>query len=332
LKVLEVNDVSSTGALFTRGLRALGHEAELFQPTIGTYRRSVAFRSLIPIIRTAESLKMRRLFENERFDRLHIHYESFGYMGIMARVPYYLHCHGGMVTHEHRPLSWAVIKRSLAMARRVFYATPNLGDHISRFRSDAVFIPNPVDTDFFAPGPVARTSQRFRVLCISKMDATKGWDLLEDVVVKLARHPKRPEVLVFGFGAEHRNVIRRRVEQLIRNGATILPRLTRDGMRLMLRSVDMVLGQLQTGAMGMSELEALACGKVVCCRFDYDDSYPVKAPVFNARNVSEAVGVVEGLIDNGADIDRRGRSGREWVVKHHALNVCAARLVAELSI
>jgi len=331
MKVLEVNDVSSTAEMFTRGLRLLGHHAELYQPTIGTYRRRLVFRALIPPIRTVEALKMRRDFVREGFDRLHIHYETFGYMGIVARLPYYLHCHGGMVTHRHKPVSWRLIRLSLTSARRVFYATPNLCQLIIPIRRDAVFVPNPVDTDFFSPGSGGQNNGRIRILCISKMDTTKGWDFLETVVARLLEHHKRPEVIAFGFGTEHERVIRKRVSYLKHLGVTFVPRLNRVEMRQMLRSVDIVLGQLATGAMGMSELEALACGRVVCCRFDYDQFYPEKPPILKAHSYEEAIRMVEGVMDSPKQLDELGARGREWVVAHHALEVSASKLVEEMS-
>jgi glycosyltransferase involved in cell wall biosynthesis len=327
VKVLEVNDVAGTAAGFTEGLRRLGHQAELFQPTVGTYRRSLAFRAMIPAIRALESRRMGRLYRGGGFDRLHIHYETFGVMGIVAGIPYDLHCHGGMVTHGRRPLSSRVIALCLARARRVFYATPNLAEQVLRFRPDATFVPNPVDVERFTPAD-GRERGRFRIFSISKMDTTKGWDHILAVLEALRALGDPPEIEAFGFGTEPRSVVLRRIRALEACGVRVLPRLDRDGVRSRIRDADLVLGQFAVGAAGMSELEALACAKPVCCRFDFGHAYPSPPPFLTARTVEETVAAVERARADRAALARVGGAGRAWVVRHHSIEA-ASRVLAE---
>jgi len=326
MRVLEINDVAGTATGFREGLRRLGHEAELFQPTIGTYRRSLPFRVAIPLVRAFESRRMGRIYRERGFDRLHIHYETFGVMGILAGLPYDLHCHGGMVTHASRPVSSRLIALGLARARRVFYATPNLAQHVLPLRPDAAFVPNPVDVEYFAPaGGGARGT--FRVFSISKMDTTKGWDHILAVLRALRALDDPPEIEAFGFGTEPRSRIRERVEALESCGVRVLPKLDREGIRRTIRSADLVLGQFAVGAVGMSELEALACGTPVCCRFEFEGAYAAPPPFLSTRSVEETVAAVRAARNDRGGLEARGRAGREWVVRHHSLEA-AARVLA----
>jgi hypothetical protein len=108
----------------------------------------------------------------------------------------------------------------------------------------------------------------------------------------------------------------------------MLPRLDREGMREAIRSADLVLGQFGVGAVGISELEALACAKPVCCRFDFDHVYGEPTPFLTARSVQESVEAIERARSDRASVAARGRRGREWVVRHHSIQA-ASRALAE---
>jgi glycosyltransferase involved in cell wall biosynthesis len=328
LRVLEVNDVSGTAKLFIAGLQQLGHSVGFYQPTVGTYRRSLAFRALIPAIRVVQARRMRGEFIRGAYDRLHIHYETFGLMGIVASLPFDLHCHGGMVTHMNRPLSAALIRRCLSQARSVYYSTPNLYERIAAYRPDAIFIPNPVDTEFFSPGHDGSPSGRFRILSISKMDQTKGWSHIENVLMRLTEHRPRPEIYAFGFGTEPTKTRRARVERLRSCGVHVLSAVDREAMRKLIRSADLVLGQFHVGAVGLSELEALACGKPVCCYFDYEQYYPEQPPFLNSKSADKTVSTVFELMADRAKLCEVGAQGRDWVTRYHSV-VSSARVLAE---
>ncbi len=331
MRILEVNDVSGTASQFTRGLRELGHDVELYQPTTGTYRKPLWFRALIPAIRAVEAVRMGRQFRNGRFDRLHIHYETFGFMAMVAALPYDLHCHGGMITHMSRPLSSRLIRLCLRRARRVFYSTPNLRDLVARYRPDASFVPNPIDTDFFSPNPVPPASERIRILSISKMDTTKGWDHILAVLEALAKRADPPEIFAFGFGTEPRPLIHRRVALLNEWGVTVLSRVDAYAMRELIRSSHLVIGQFKVGAVGLSELESLACGKPVCCRFDYDHIYSDPPPFLKSRSVEDTIRVLESILRNRERLAELGRQGRDWVVRHHSIESGATILAKALT-
>lgn len=330
MRILEVNDVAGTATLFREGLQQLGHQVELYQPTVGTYRRPAWFRALIPAIRALESLQMRRRYRVGRFERLHVHYETFGVMPLLARLPYYLHCHGGMTTHMNRPLSRRLIEICLRRATRVLCATPNLLQPIQRYRPDVVFVPNPVDTEMFTPASAAGPSSRFRIFSISKMDTTKGWDVILPVLRELARQSEKFEVFAFGFGTEPRETILHRVALLRQWGIQVLSRLDRKEMSELIRSSDLVLGQFQVGAVGVSELEALACGRAVCCRFDYDLAYEERPPFLVGRSSAEVLALIDDALANRTRLRALGERGRDWVVRNHSVDAAARRLQAQL--
>lgn len=63
-----------------------------------------------------------------------------------------LHLHGSDIrwTANSPFLGW-MVRRNVAKARKVLYATPDLETIVKRYRPDAVYLPTPVKTDVFTP-------------------------------------------------------------------------------------------------------------------------------------------------------------------------------------
>ena len=88
------------------------------------------------------------------YDVVHIHFAYLGWIGILGRYPYFLHCHGSDVRRDlHDRLRRWPIMTSLRRARAVLFVTPDLAPIVRPIRSDAIFLPDPVNTDRFTPQP-----------------------------------------------------------------------------------------------------------------------------------------------------------------------------------
>jgi glycosyltransferase involved in cell wall biosynthesis len=330
MRVLHVNDVVGVASNLVRGLQSMGITTELFQPTTGTYRATRGRRAFLPVIRTAEAFHLRDYVRYGRFDIVHIHYGRFAYLALLTGIPYYLHLHGGDMYFDMkhpiwRPLTILGIRR----AKKVIYATPDLQKLIEPIRPDAIFLPNPIDLELFSPIEGVIEKKVPKIFSISKLDRRKGMNFVLRIIELLWQTEKKLQVSLFGFGdatkvlddfiREHRSDSR----------LIILPRTPHEQMPGLINSFPMILGQhsLEIGALGISELESMACGKPVVCYYAFPGAYTTPPPVIVTDTPLKACNEIKSLLCNPELCQTIGESSRSWVEKYHKLEVISSKLL-----
>src|SRR5512143_2792737 len=174
MKVLHVHDCWPVTGKLVQGLRELGIQAEIFEPTLGGGEKRKLKRALLPLVRTAEAFKLRQVAKQGHYDIIHVHYARHPYLALLAGLPYFLHCHGSDLRLDlHRPIMGWLTRLAIRKAIQVFYVTPVWHVFLKDLRPDAIYLPNPVDLSQFAPAASDRALSS-RVLAISKLDAAKG--------------------------------------------------------------------------------------------------------------------------------------------------------------
>lgn len=319
MKVLHVNDCASVASNLVGGLKALGVEAELFQPTLGTYRASKLRRAALPLIRTLEAFQLRHCVQKRQFDIVHIHYASFAYMTLLTGLPYILHCHGTDLRVDLnrfglRGLSLLGIRR----ARKVFYATPDLIKYLQDIRKDAIFLPDPIRLEDFVPA--SRNEQHpSRVLSISKLDPFKGLERIIRTIELVWEARPQLEIAIFNFGQSTDQAKRFIEEHRTQSRLILLPPIPHKDMPALINGFSIILGQQNPNiaALGVSELEAMACGKPVVCLFAYPDAYPEPPPVLASRTPEEARDHIIRLLDDPPYRLKIGQQAQEWVMRFH---------------
>jgi hypothetical protein len=87
-----------------------------------------------------------------------------------------------------------------------------------------------------------------------------------------------------------------------------------------------VVGQVNLGAAGMAELEAMACARPVVCRFTFDAAYPEPPPFVRAAEGDEIAAAVIRLADDAELRQKTGEEGRAWIERYHELDAVAERV------
>ncbi|HDP70241.1 MAG TPA: glycosyltransferase [Actinobacteria bacterium] len=324
LKILHINNVANVPSTLVEGLKKAGFSAQLYQPAVGTDNNHKLSNLALLSQRIKDILKLAKYIKNEDFDIVHIHYAYFGILGIIGRYPFFLHCHGTDVREnlKHPIFKFPTIF-SLKKASKVLYSTPDLYQYIKPIRKDAVFLPNPVDTENFKPANIKNQPEAedgISILIISRLDKTKGAvKAFEAAKIIKEKHPN-VSFAAFEWGDDLRNYPF--VPEI-----KLIQKVEYQQMPKIINSYDIIIGQLEIGAIGMSELEALASGKPVICNFIYGNIYKESPPFLLAKDAKDIKNHIETLIRKRGLIKKIGDKGRDWVVKNHGQETIVKELL-----
>ncbi|MBN1180637.1 MAG: glycosyltransferase family 4 protein [Bacteroidales bacterium] len=331
MRVLHVNDCAGVARNLITGLKRFGIEAEHFQPVLGTYRSSKIVRLCIPITRTREALWLRKYVKQQGFDIVHIHYARFAYMALITGLPYVLHIHGSDLRvdinrHGLRELTLLAIRK----ADQVYYSTPDLKNALIKIRKDAIFLPNPIDTNDFKEIESSNVNpDRKRILSISKLDKMKGVEQILSAIEKILRMNTDVEVVIITIGNDKEKAGAFFNKHKTDPRVIPISGVPHDKMPELINSATFVLGQQsqEVGAFGVSELEAMACAKPVVCFFAYPESYSTPPPILISNSPEEACEHMLRLLSDEDYCNKIGRASKNWISTYHDLNSVAQKLL-----
>ncbi len=323
MKIAHVRDVANVGSTLVDGLNILGNQAELIPTQVAGARYPLPIKSLFLPQRLQEALAINKYLRANNFDVIHLHVAYMGWMGIMGKYPFFLHCHGiDLYRNLYHPLLRKVTVKALRAAEKVFFSTPDLMAHAARIRPDAIFLPNPINTESFRPMNEGYENPSPRLLFISRLDEVKGPDVAFAAIGQLKQ--RRPEVQVdaFELGGE--------VERYRdRTDVNFIKPVTYVEMPALLNRYDIIIGQFKLGIVSMSELESMACGKPVVSYFSYPSFYDEPPPLYSTNDVGMLVNYLMKLVDDPTLRQQAGEKGREWVIRHHDYLTVARMLEME---
>jgi|GEM_PF-4912880 len=317
--MLIVNDVASVGRRLYRGFQVKFDEVDFYQPLTNAITNN---RLLLFIHRLALPLLL--FFRSRGHLTLYFHYATLSYYSYLVRSKLVVHCHGTDLRENLNNCLRKKTLRALTRSHLIFYSTPDLSQYIpEEIRYKSRFIPNPIEVDFFSPAEKQiRQRQGITVFIISKLDRTKGVNQLLKIINLLCEQPNICSVQAFSHG----NSVADSLPQ--HEKLKWLPRLSQEQMRERFRSADMAIGQLQLGAIGVTELEAMSCGLPTIAHFEYDKAYEVSVPIVKASNAEEVMLAVDTLIDNQELREKIGRESRKFVLQNHELGLITDKILA----
>jgi glycosyltransferase involved in cell wall biosynthesis len=319
IRILHVNDVASVGSLL---VQASSGRDELYQPAL---RRQLRDHPLalaqLAFKRGGDVIRIRKRFRGGNFSHLHVHY---GYFATFAPgLPFSLHLHGAdLLMDLSNRVKGPLTRSAIARASRVIVSTPNLLKPAQRLRNDTIYLPNPIEVPRRSIGKNERPAPHVTVL--SRMDPLKGWPRQIEILRALQ---DRIPLLTFSFCAEGQLDAAARegmARAMVHMGGTPVPWLPRDAFVDYVGSGDFALGQLELGALGMSELEAMASGipTIADGNSHVELGYhPVLIPPI------EAAGAVAALWCAGpVALEAFGQRTREYVAQVHSPHSCLLAL------
>jgi glycosyltransferase involved in cell wall biosynthesis len=318
-RIAIVNDVAGVARLEVAGLREAGLKVDFYELPRPGARWPPWAKVLVAPLRLALAVPVILRLRRGGYDLVHVHFVSQGFAGAASGRPYFLHAHGSDV-HQNlaNPLLRAWSRLWMRRARGIFYVTPNLARFLADYGSKARLLPNPVDTARYAS--VKAPERLGDVLVFVRLAPIKGADTIFAVADQLTRLVSLAAISWGPLAVAYRHHYGDRV--------AFLKAVSHDKVRDLLAKFDAVIGQMGQGVPGLSELEAMAAGRVVLMRIDtalFPDDAP---PVVNVSNGSDIVTSIEQLQGDRAAITRLSHAGREWVQRHHGLDAHVRALVA----
>ena len=329
-KVLQINDVASVGTNLVAGLQSLGVDASLCNLTHGNKNKLNPFLWYMaaPFVQLQEALQVRKMVIAGNYDFVHIHYGSHAWILFFINRPSFLHFHGSDIRRDyHWPVFKTIMDLGCRRAAKVIYATPDIAEDVKRIRADAIFLPDPIDTDVFVPAVEENKRDEVTILCVSKMDRTKGMHILFPAIEQIWQRCPRAKVVLFGFGNNLDAAKGFFAKHAGNPNLVISPRVSRQEMINRMQSTSVIIGQLELGALGCSELEAMACGKPVVARFTYPQFYPEPPPVCSSSTPEEVCDQVIQLLDDDQLRKKVGLESRKWVMAYHDKKVVARKML-----
>lgn len=318
-RILMVGDVAGVAARLGRLIdHEEGWEAILVAaPGYGARAPRVIKAMLMPLRASHIAIRTWRACRLHRPDLVHLHWARLAPFIPHGSTPLVVHAHGTDV----RPglgnaLTQRVVQRAMRSAALRIAATPDLARSAM---VDAHYLPNVVDTSEFAPEPTERSpTAPLTVFVFARLSAIKGADRILDALER-STLASTCRVVAIESGAEFEP----RARSL---GVILLPSVSHHDLPPLLHEASVVIGQQRLGALGLSELEAMACGRPVVAHVDsnlYDDPPPVRS----TTDADALARELDLLLDRPHERATTGEAARRWTVEHHSADAVRRSLL-----
>jgi glycosyltransferase involved in cell wall biosynthesis len=317
-RVAVVNDVAGVGSLQVTALRQAGWDADLYDLPKPAARWPKWAKLVTLPLRLALYIPVVMRLRRGRYDLVHIHFVSHGAVGAASGRPYFLQAHGSdLHLNFKQPLMRWWSEKWMRGARAIFYVTPNLAEYLANFRAKSVLLPNPIDLAKFANTPAPDRIDN--VLIFMRLAPVKGPERAFAVVPELANIVSLTAIDAGPLAAGYK----RRYADRVR----FISPVTHGDVPALLARFDAVIGQMEQGVPGLSELEAIAAGRIVLMSIDESLYAGATPPVVNVTAGHDLVARLRELQHDTAELHRTSSAGRAWMESHHSLQAHAKALI-----
>ena len=186
-RIAIVNDVAGVAKAEVAALRASGWDADFHEIRAVGARWPRWAKVLVAPIRLALAVPLVVRLRRTRYDLVHVHFLSQGFIGALSGHPYVLHAHGSdLHANFKNPLYRAWTALWMRGAARIIYVTPNLSGYLRDYAGKSVLVENPIDVERFAG--VDTPTRLASALVFMRLEPVKGPDVVFDSVDEIAAH------------------------------------------------------------------------------------------------------------------------------------------------
>jgi glycosyltransferase involved in cell wall biosynthesis len=313
---------------------------EIYQSKLKNLRYKSLSLLRYPFYQLWDVIRFYRFCKKKKFDAIHVNFAYSGILPLILGKTYYLECHGSDVRRNLKlPLIGWMTKLAIKKAKKVFYATPDLYQYIHKIRSDAIYIPDPVDTKLFSPyKKIKRTKgEVIKILVCTKLTNAKGGKKIIALVKKLSNLNKKIIFTIFKLAyvpndfakisdIDHK-YLAVQSHELNKDYIKLINPVAHTAFVNLIQDHDLVIGQFAIGSLGVSELESLSCEKIVVTyvnRSYYRENPP---PIIWSKSTNSLTNHILKIINNPSNFREISKKSREWILKTHDSNVIGKKLL-----
>jgi glycosyltransferase involved in cell wall biosynthesis len=176
----------------------------------------------------------------------------------LGKKPLIGHAHGSdLRTSLKHPLWGRIVRHNLRKCDKILVSTPDVLGLAKKFREDAEYLPNPVDTEIFYPKPITEHGGKKRVLIASDSNwKVKGTDV---AIRALGKIRDDIEVSIIRYGVDFERTLA--LAYSLGLHVSVLPKVPHEKLNQYYWNADVVIDRFTLGSLGVVSLEAIACGR-----------------------------------------------------------------------
>ncbi|MCL4435479.1 MAG: glycosyltransferase [Thaumarchaeota archaeon] len=257
-------------------------------------------------------------------DILHIHggisYKQLIFE-LLHRTRNVRHFHGSDVRNIPKDKKRLLHVGSSVVGEHVLVSTIDLLNHWG----GAKYLPNPIEPTFFESYSIEEEYSIFLPTRIEEQTkdtrmAFEAWDTIKtldkDVLLK---------AMNWGEDAPYY-----RIKYKNDNRIRWLSPMSRSGIKLEMEKSAVIWGQFRfssLGLVGLTELEAMALGKVVLMKYEAPKTLNDSPPIINAKNPDDLAHITANLLSQKDERSKLGQQARGWAKRHHSIEKVTQQLV-----
>jgi len=195
----------------------------------------------------------------------------------LGKRPLVGHAHGSDLRVSLNHFLWRrIVRHNLKNCNKILVSTPDVFNIAKRFREDAEYIPNPVNSEYFYPKPLEKHDGKKRVLIASD----SSWNVKgTDTAIKaLSKIKNMVDVSIIRYGIDFEKTVA--LASSLGLSLNILPKVPHEKLNEYYWGSDVVIDRFKLGSLGLASLEAIACGRpvvtYVSSEFHEYDDFPLK--------------------------------------------------------
>ncbi|MCW4008655.1 MAG: glycosyltransferase [Candidatus Bathyarchaeota archaeon] len=256
-------------------------------------------------------------------DIYHVHYllQDCYIAAKLGKKPLIGHAHGSDLRSSlNHPLWGRIVRYNLRKCDKVLVSTPDILGIAKKFREDAEYLPNPVDTELFYPKPVAKHDGKKKVLIASDSNwKVKGTDV---AIRALSKIRDEVEVSIIKYGTDFNKTLS--LASSLGLHLNILPRVSHEKLKQYYWYADVVIDRFKLGSLGVVSLEAIACGRPV---ISYVSSTFQEYSNFPLKNVNTEENIVNIIMETDTRLWELWEREYAYLLKEHKVSVVIKKLL-----
>jgi len=253
-------------------------------------------------------------------DVFHAHYllQDCYIAARLGKRPLVGHAHGSDLRKSlNHPLWRRIIKHNLKNCDRILVSTPDVMGVARKFREDAEYFPNPVDSEYFYPKPLVEHDGKRRVLIASDSNwNVKGTDI---AIKALNKIKDKVDVNIVKHGADFDKTVA--LASSLNLHLNVLPRVPHEKLSEYYWNADLVIDRFKLGSLGLISLEAIACGRpavvYVSSEFQEYADFPLK-------DIDTEEKVVAAVQETDVNLWKKEY---DYLIKEHEVNMLVEKLL-----